>query len=220
MVLVCVTAFKGCPKIQDRWENREYVVEKWPYPNVPVYVVCPRNGEGCSWTLHSNYFLPINPTLGLGEKDAPMTGVESNNASTPAPPVDSDPADADHFGQSLQVQQVTHPQGSPDQPASLRCGTPKPGTDFHGGTRILVYRQVPGHPTSGMHGLVFMPYLVYTTLSGDVQCELHSTVTIECLPSTTHFGIEGNSLNVVSMVDFWVVGEWTKGYLAQAHLPH
>ena len=47
-VLVCVTSFKGCHKMQDRWENREYVVEKQPYPNLPVYVVCPRDGEGCS----------------------------------------------------------------------------------------------------------------------------------------------------------------------------
>ena len=48
MFLVHVTTFKGCHKMQDRWENREYVVEKWPYPNLPVYVVCPRDGEGCS----------------------------------------------------------------------------------------------------------------------------------------------------------------------------
>ena len=48
MVLVHVTAFKGCHKMQDRWENREYVVEKQPYPNLPVYVVCPRDGEGHS----------------------------------------------------------------------------------------------------------------------------------------------------------------------------
>ena len=48
MVLVHVTAFKGRHKMQDRWENREYVVEKWPYPDLPVYVVCPRDGEGCS----------------------------------------------------------------------------------------------------------------------------------------------------------------------------
>ena len=47
-VLVPVTTFKGHHKMQDRWENREYVVEKWPYPNLPVYVVCPRDGEGCS----------------------------------------------------------------------------------------------------------------------------------------------------------------------------
>ena len=29
-VLVHVTTFKGCHKMQDRWENREYVVEKRP----------------------------------------------------------------------------------------------------------------------------------------------------------------------------------------------
>ena len=45
-VLVSVTTFKGCHKMQDQWENREYVVEKQPYPNVPVYVVHPREGKG------------------------------------------------------------------------------------------------------------------------------------------------------------------------------
>ena len=48
MVLVCVTTFKCHHKMQDRWENRECVVEKQPYPNLPVYVVCPRDGEGHS----------------------------------------------------------------------------------------------------------------------------------------------------------------------------
>ena len=47
-VLVHEKTFKGHHKMQDWWENREYVVEKQPYPNVPVYVVCPRDGEGCS----------------------------------------------------------------------------------------------------------------------------------------------------------------------------
>ena len=47
-VLVRVTAFKGRHKMQDRWENSEYVVEKRPYPDLPVYVVCPRDGEGRS----------------------------------------------------------------------------------------------------------------------------------------------------------------------------
>ena len=48
MVLVHVTTFKGRHKMQDRWENREYVVEKQPYGDLSVYVVCPRDGEGCS----------------------------------------------------------------------------------------------------------------------------------------------------------------------------
>ena len=98
MVLVCVTTFKGCHKIQDRWENREYDVEKQPYPNVPVYVVHPRDGEGCSWTLHRNYLLLINSNIGQDEKDTPMAGIENNNTSTPAPPVDSEPADAGPSG--------------------------------------------------------------------------------------------------------------------------
>ena len=78
-VLGHVTAFNGHHKIQDRWENREYVVEKWPFPNVPVYVVCPRDGEGCSQTLHRNYLLPINSNIGQDEKDKPVAGVENNN---------------------------------------------------------------------------------------------------------------------------------------------
>ena len=32
MVLVHVTTFKGCHKILNRWENREYVMEKHPIP--------------------------------------------------------------------------------------------------------------------------------------------------------------------------------------------
>ena len=70
-VLVYVTTFKGHHKIQDRWENREYVVEKWPCPNVSIYVVCSRDGEGCSQTLHSNYLLPINPNLEQDKKTNP-----------------------------------------------------------------------------------------------------------------------------------------------------
>ena len=75
MVLVHVTTFKGHHKMQDWWENREYVVEKQPYPNVPVYVVCSRDGEGCSWTLHRNYLLPISPNLEQSKMDLPVAGV-------------------------------------------------------------------------------------------------------------------------------------------------
>ena len=68
-VLVRVTTFKGHHKMHDRWEKREYVVEKWPYPNLPVYEVCPRDGEGHSQTLHRNYLLPINSNMGQDEAD-------------------------------------------------------------------------------------------------------------------------------------------------------
>ena len=97
-VLVCVTAFKGHHKMQDQWENREYVVEKWPYPNVPVYVVCPREGEGCSQTLHRNYLLPNSPNLEQGEMDKPVAGVGNNTSPTPAPPVSDAPVGAEPSG--------------------------------------------------------------------------------------------------------------------------
>ena len=103
-VLVHVTAFKGCHKMQDRWENREYVVEKQPYPNLPVYVVCPRDGEGHSQTLHRNYLLPINSNMGQDETDGSEERVQNNTSLTPAPSVSSST------------------QNSPDQPAPIRCG--------------------------------------------------------------------------------------------------
>ena len=124
MVLVCVSAFKGCHKIQDRCENREYVVKNWPYPNVQVYVVCPRDGEGCSQILHRNYLLPISPNIGQDEKDSPMAGVE-NNTSTPVPPMDSEPADAGPSRMVTLSAAGTTPQGRPDQPAPLRHNTQK-----------------------------------------------------------------------------------------------
>ena len=113
-VLVCVTTFKGHHKIQDRWENREYVVEKWPYPGVPVYVVCPRDGEGCCWTLHRNYVLPINPNIEQHEKDKPVAGVGNTASLTPVPPVGSTPADAGSSGMVTPHATGSTPQGSPD----------------------------------------------------------------------------------------------------------
>ena len=101
-VLVHVTTFKGCHKMQDRWENREYVVEKRPYPNLPVYVVCPRDGEGCSQTLHRNYLLPISSNMEQDETDG--SEVENNTSPTSVPSVSSST------------------QSSPDQPAPGRCG--------------------------------------------------------------------------------------------------
>ena len=103
-VLICVTAFKGHHKMQDRWENREYVVETWPYPNLPVYVVCPRDGEGCSQTLHRNYLLPINSNMGQDEADGSEERVKNNTSPTPVPSASNST------------------QSSPNQPAPVRCG--------------------------------------------------------------------------------------------------
>ena len=120
-VLVCVTAFKGHHKIQNQWENREYVVERWLYPNVPVYVVHPRDREGHSWTLHRNYLLPISPNLEQAEED--VAGVEHTNASALAPAVDSESADSEPSGMATSVTTGNMSQGSLDHPAPLRCGT-------------------------------------------------------------------------------------------------
>ena len=103
-VLVHVTAFKGHHKMQDRWENREYVVEKWPYPNLPVYVVCPRDGEGCSWTLYRNYLLPINSNMGQDEADGSEERVKNNTSPIPVPSASNSTPN------------------SPDQPVPVRCG--------------------------------------------------------------------------------------------------
>ena len=123
MVLVHVTTFKGHYKIQDQWENREYVVEKQPYPNVSVYVVCPRDGEGHSQTLHRNYLLPISPKLEQGKMDKPMVGVGNDTSPNPVPPVDDTPVAAGPSGMVTSSSAGSIPQGSLDQPAPLRHGT-------------------------------------------------------------------------------------------------
>ena len=123
MVLVCVTAFKGHHEIENQWENREYVVERQPYSNVPVYVACLRDGEGCSWTLHRNYLLPISPNIEQNEKDAPVAGVEHTSTSAPTPPVDSEPVDAELSGTATSETTGNMSHSGLDQPALLRHST-------------------------------------------------------------------------------------------------
>ena len=118
-------------------ENREYVVKRQPYLNVPVYMVCPRDGKGHSQTLHRNYLLPISPNLEQNEKDAPMAGVGHTTTSAPVPSVDSVPADAelsgtatsDTTGNTLRVVQINllHSDAAHIQPR----------TNSHGGTGTL-----------------------------------------------------------------------------------
>ena len=122
-VLVCVTAFKGCHKIQNWWENREYMVERWPYPYVPVYVVCPRDGEGHSQILHRNYLLPISSNLEHTKKVAPMEGVEHTSTSAPVPSVGNEPADTELSRMATLATTGNTSQGSLDQPAPLRHNT-------------------------------------------------------------------------------------------------
>ena len=91
--------------MQDRWENREYVVEKWPYPNLPVYVVCSRDGEGCSHEpCIGTIYYPSVLNMGQDETDGSEDRVENNTSPTPVPSVSGST------------------QSSPDQPAPVRCG--------------------------------------------------------------------------------------------------
>ena len=76
---------------------------KAAYPNLPVYVVCPRDREGCSQTLHRNFLLPISSNMGQDETDGSEDRVENNTSPTPAPSVSGST------------------QSSPDQPAPVRC---------------------------------------------------------------------------------------------------
>ena len=89
-------------------------MEKWPYPNVPVYVVCPRDGEGHSQTLHRNYLLPISPNLEQSEMDKPVAGVENDASLTPALPVSDAPAGAELSGMVASSSAGSTPENSPD----------------------------------------------------------------------------------------------------------
>ena len=98
-------------------------MERWPYTNVPVFVVCPRDGEGWSQTLHRNYLLPISPNLEQAWDDIPVAGVEHKRSSAPMPSVDSGPADSEPSGMATSDMTGNTSQGSQDQPAPLRHGT-------------------------------------------------------------------------------------------------
>ena len=116
--LVCVTTFNGRHKIHSRWENREYVVEWQPYPNLPVYVVYPIDGEGHSHTLHRNYLLPFSNNLEQEEGENAM-GWGCSNEPTPVP----------HVEDALPVDWPTKiwPEGIPTSP-SKQCKLVDPGS--------------------------------------------------------------------------------------------
>ena len=68
MVLVHVTAFKGCHKMQDRWENREYIVEKQPYPNIPVMWYAPGMVKGAAGPYIETICYPSTLTWGRAKQ--------------------------------------------------------------------------------------------------------------------------------------------------------
>ena len=62
LVLVRIVKWTTRHKIQDRWEEEEYVVISQPDPEIPVYKVKPVDG-GKVRTLHRNLLLPLGLQL-------------------------------------------------------------------------------------------------------------------------------------------------------------
>ena len=130
MILVCVTTFKGRCKIQNRWENRGYVVEKQPYPNLPVYMVYPMDGEGCSQILHRNYLLPISNNLEQAEDENLLKVVEPINEPTPVPSADDElPANRPTESQPESLSNSLPKQHEPVDPELTGLATADPVND-------------------------------------------------------------------------------------------
>ena len=81
------------------------MVEWQPYPNLPVYVVHPIYGEGCSHTLHRNYLFPISHNLGQEEGDNALEGDGSKKSTSV--PHEEDALPVDHLTKS-QPEGVPH----------------------------------------------------------------------------------------------------------------
>ena len=62
LVLVRIVKWTARHKIQDKWEDEEYVVISQPDPEIPVYKVQPVDG-GKVRTLHRNLLLPLGLQL-------------------------------------------------------------------------------------------------------------------------------------------------------------
>ena len=139
-----------------------------------------------------------------------MAGVEHTNTSTTVPPVDSPPADAEQSETVTSSTAGNMPQGSLDQPAPLRHGTQT--TQNWLPWRYQNFGLLKNTSPSGIWdawvGLCICLHFISClyTIFWESTVWTHSTYSITCLPSTTYFSIEGNSLNVVSMVGFWMEG--------------
>ena len=129
-VLVHVTTFKGHHKMQDKWENREYVVEKWPYPNIPV---SPGMGKGTA-----------GPCIGPICDPSTLTWIRTKEMElkkeSKITPLQGHLETAVH--KTVQINLLL-----------LDVALKPPGTNFPGGIKTLGCQQAPGQLTAGMHGL-------------------------------------------------------------------
>ena len=143
-----------------------------------------------------------------------MVGVKSTNTSTLVPHVDSEPADAGLSGMVTLSVAGNTPQGSPDQHASLRHGTRTTWNRllWRYWNFIFLADNSPSSIWDTLVGLWICLHVIsclYTIFWGSTVW-IHSTYSTTCLWSTTHFGIKGNSLNVVPVEDFFWMGHGPK----------
>ena len=137
--------------------------------------------------------------------DKPLVGVGNDTSLTPVPPVSEAPVEVEPSGMVTLNSAGSPPQGSPDQPASLRHGTWTTRNQLPWRYWDMVTRQCWTDQHLGcmdwsaywsVHGVLSMYYF----LEG-VLCNMHSTYNIKCLPSRTHLSVQGNTLNETSQVD-------------------
>ena len=106
-------------------------MERWPYPNVPVYVVCPRMGRDAARPCIGTICYLSVPNWKKLEKDTPMTRVEHTRASAPVPHVDSEPADVEPSGMAMSDTTGNTSQDSLINLLHLDMAHIQPRTDSH-----------------------------------------------------------------------------------------
>ena len=119
-----------------------------------------------------------------------MAGVENNHTSTPAPPVDSKPADAGPSGMVTPSAAGSTPQGSLDHLFYLDMAHKNPElTSMEVHNFSLLAAASPSGIWDALVGWCICPNIIsylYTIFWGNTGW-IHSTYTITCLPSTTQF---------------------------------
>ena len=179
------------------------MVERQPHPKVPVYVVQPRDQEGCSQALHNNYLLPISPNLEQVGDDTPVAVVEHTSTSAPMPPVDREPTDSEQSRMATSHAMDNTCQGSLDQPAPLRHSTHATWYQLpwrYQNFTLLADTSPPGILEIWV-GLCICLHLIsflYTIFMGSSVNKLYLYHHISARHHS--FSIEGNSVNAVSSI--------------------
>ena len=198
-VLVCITAFKGHQKFKIDGKIGNMLWKSGPISMCQLMWYAPGMGKGTARPCIGTICFPsilkwsrakwINP---WPELEIPPLWLQCHLWIVHL-------LMQDCLGWTHQAQWVAHPRVVQIDLPYLDTAPKPPRTNFHGGTRTLVCWQILGWPASGMHRLACVSVCILCSVcilfSGEVQCKTHSTYNIICLPSTTHFNIQGNTLN-------------------------